>query len=509
MIALAQGLEIYIVILSLLAFILLVFLYHRSNNLIQFLKYNVHIILLISFIIGFLIHAMSISDQETGKKIVKDNLLLPNIKLTDNQSCQNASCIKSIMDTYDVKYLDYNKNANENNEPVACSDKVHYQTYTASALKQCFRTSNTFTKINPYELFFNDYFIKSSWNSCASGELKNGFLNQESLRTVIRLGCRFLDFEIFSINGDPCVATSTDENDFTFKESYNHLDLSIVLDNVKQYALSSDGCENYKDPLILHFRVKTKICKTIETMLKALHNTFGNLIVNHTFAKSHSPNGSIFRLPIGNIYGRVFVVFHNQNNGTKQIILKQKTSSQVISTWSKELNAITSEEDDLTQYESTIQKDSLHILLKDTYASKVKQYTKANDADDRIMQPMYMIHPEKTFLDGSQRISVKNMNESIKKNMFDNGDVHMFVQIIPMNVQEYQTGSIVTLNKWFQFYKSIDNTSDDDKSKPEVVWTGMRQRIFKHKRPITQSTQKINAAISNKLRNIEDDMKAS
>ena len=487
-----QGLEIYIVILSLLAFIFLVFLYHRSNNFILFFKYNAHLIILILLIIGLLVYASSLSDQETRKNLTKDNFLLANIKLTDVESCENASCIRSIMDTYDAKYLDYNKTSNG----LICSDKNNYHTYKSTDIKGCYLTSSTFSKINPYELFLNDYFIKSSWNSCASGELKNDFLNQESLRTTIRLGCRFLDFEIFSMNGDPCVATSTNENDFTYKESYNHLDLSIVLDNVKQYALSSDGCENYKDPLIIHFRVKTKICKTIEAMLKAIYNTFGNLIVNHTFAKSHSPNGSIFRLPIRNIYGRVFVVFHNQSNGTKQIILKQKSASQVISTWSKELNAITSEEDDFTQYEDTLQKESLKILLKGTYEDKVKQYTKANVTNDEIMQQMYMIHPEKTFLESSQKINIKNMNEGIKKNIFDNKEVHVLSQIIPMNVQEYQSGSIVTLNAWFQFYKSIDNDNDD---KNKVVWTGMRQRMLKHKRPIAESTQKINSAINNQL----------
>ena len=51
-----------------------------------------------------------------------------------------------------------------------------------------------------------DYYVASSYNSCCGGNVEKDFVDMIPLRTVIKQGARLLDFEIYSVNGEPVVA---------------------------------------------------------------------------------------------------------------------------------------------------------------------------------------------------------------------------------------------------------------------------------------------------------------
>jgi hypothetical protein len=126
-----------------------------------------------------------------------------------------------------------------------------------------------------YSILIN-YFVKSSYNSCCGGEYKNNFVSLCALEKCIKDGCRFLDFEIYSYNNIPIVASSTANNNY-IKETYNALLLDQVLETIIELAFTSATANNnnkgtacHNDPLILNFRVMS----TNITMLQEMGKLF-------------------------------------------------------------------------------------------------------------------------------------------------------------------------------------------------------------------------------------------
>jgi hypothetical protein len=123
-----------------------------------------------------------------------------------------------------------------------------------------------------YKLF--DYYIKTAYNSCCAGNYKNDFVNLCALKNCITQGVRCLDMQIYSLNDEPVIATASFDNNTT-KETYNSLPLSSVLNTIYDHAFSQLYCPNWKDPLILHFRIMSnnktiynKIAKLLKHNLK-------------------------------------------------------------------------------------------------------------------------------------------------------------------------------------------------------------------------------------------------
>ena len=123
---------------------------------------------------------------------------------------------------------------------------------------------------NNYKL--RDFYVKSAFNCCSPGNFRNDFVNLCALSTCISQGVRFLDFEIYSMNDQPVIATSTIQ-DFTVKETYNYIPISDALNLIVQQAFSSGTCPNFQDPLILHFRIMSNNCN--------MYNNFANIISNN------------------------------------------------------------------------------------------------------------------------------------------------------------------------------------------------------------------------------------
>ena len=121
-----------------------------------------------------------------------------------------------------------------------------------------------------------DYYIKSSYNSCARGKFQNDWVNICALENVIAQGCRVLDFEIYDIDGKAAVATSNSTK-FTEKGTFNSIPIEHVIktiaDRAVSFSLSNQYCPNPYDPLLLHFRFKTNHID--------IYNQVANAIVNH------------------------------------------------------------------------------------------------------------------------------------------------------------------------------------------------------------------------------------
>lgn len=94
------------------------------------------------------------------------------------------------------------------------------------------------------------YFIKSSYNTAYTGT----YMNLDAITHVLSRGCRFIDFQVFLIDGKPQVAYTNDPT-FTNITSKNHLLLSDVFKYVNFYGFKAP-CPNPNDPLFIQLRIQ-------------------------------------------------------------------------------------------------------------------------------------------------------------------------------------------------------------------------------------------------------------
>jgi hypothetical protein len=136
---------------------------------------------------------------------------------------------------------------------------------------------NNVSNKDTLEYTLKDFYIKTAYNACSGGNYKNDYVDTCVLKTLIKQGVRGLDFEIFSINDEPVVATTTNES-FCVKETFNYVPLSEVLNILEQDAFTASTCPNPEDPLILHLRIKS----TNSQMINNLTDLFANFQKNNS-----------------------------------------------------------------------------------------------------------------------------------------------------------------------------------------------------------------------------------
>jgi hypothetical protein len=175
-------------------------------------------------------------------------------------------------------------------------------------------SSDIGTVAKPLQLFH----IKSSYNSCASGDYQNDFVSLAALTNAIKNGCRVLDFEIYDLLEEPVVAVSTSPQ-HTFKGSYNSIPLQEVLKKVKQEAFI---VSNGRDPLFLQFRFKTdhvKICNKTATLLK---DHFGNVLLPNQYNFLYGGK-NLAEVPLKAFIGKVAIIVDMSNPIVNQSTLKE------------------------------------------------------------------------------------------------------------------------------------------------------------------------------------------
>jgi hypothetical protein len=126
-----------------------------------------------------------------------------------------------------------------------------------------YRTINTNHSEHQYGL--RDYYIKTAYNACGD-YTDNNSVNIMWLKTAVQMGIRCLDFEIFAdISNQPVIGITKSLNDCNLTENLglnDPLRLELVLDFLSSTdeggGYNKGTCSNWDDPLILHFRVKSK-----------------------------------------------------------------------------------------------------------------------------------------------------------------------------------------------------------------------------------------------------------
>ena len=146
---------------------------------------------------------------------------------------------------------------------------------------------------NPVHQYpLRDYYIKTSYNSCSTGEFQNDWVNLCALENVIKQGCRVLDFEIYQVDGKAVVATSNSTR-VTEKGTYNSLSIDSVIKTIADKAVSnsmtSTECPNPYDPLFLHFRIKSAHTEVYDDIADAIVRHLDSKLLSN--AHSYENNG--------------------------------------------------------------------------------------------------------------------------------------------------------------------------------------------------------------------------
>ena len=143
-----------------------------------------------------------------------------------------------------------------------------------------------------------DFYIKTAYNCCSAGDFKNSFVSTCALKNCIKQGARCLDFEIYSIDNKPVIATST-LNSCKIKETYNSVPFSEAMSVVESMAFDTTVTPYANDPLLLNLRLKN--CPNNVDLFRDMAQTF-----NSMFSK---------RLLEMSVYGREYKVLKKTDSG--------------------------------------------------------------------------------------------------------------------------------------------------------------------------------------------------
>jgi hypothetical protein len=171
------------------------------------------------------------------------------------------------------------------------------------------------TSIKPilqnFKYTLKDYYIKSAYNCCSGGEYKNDFVDTCVLKALLKQGTRGLDFEIFSIDDQPVVATSTSDS-YYIKETFNYINFSDIMPIIRDYAFSGSTAPNPRDPIIIHLRIKSTNQAMYKNFAKILES-YNSILLSKTYSfENHGENLGNVDLPL--LMGKVIIIVDKINN---------------------------------------------------------------------------------------------------------------------------------------------------------------------------------------------------
>jgi hypothetical protein len=156
-----------------------------------------------------------------------------------------------------------------------------------------------------------DYYIKSAYNACSGGNYSNDFVNSNNLKAIIKQGVRCLDFEIYSINDEPVVATSI-INDYYVKQTYNSVPFDEVMSIINTNAFSAGTCPNPTDPLIIHLRFQSSN-QEMYTNLASIFKLYDDIMLGSSFSYENKGH-NLGKEPLLTFQNKVILIVDKTNN---------------------------------------------------------------------------------------------------------------------------------------------------------------------------------------------------
>jgi hypothetical protein len=155
-----------------------------------------------------------------------------------------------------------------------------------------------------------DYYIKSAYNCCSGGAYRNDYVDLCVLKALLRQGVRGLDMEIFSIDDQPVVATSTIDS-YYVKETFNSVPFADVMALLRDQAFSGASAPNAADPVILHLRFKSSHMPMYERLAKILEGYDSVLLPKDYDSENYGANFGA--TPLQKLRGKVVILVDRSN----------------------------------------------------------------------------------------------------------------------------------------------------------------------------------------------------
>jgi hypothetical protein len=156
-----------------------------------------------------------------------------------------------------------------------------------------------------------DYYIKTAYNACSGGTYKNDFVDICNLKAVIKQGVRCLDFEIYSIDNNAVVATSTTDN-YYVKETFNYVSFGDVMSTIQGYAFAGGTCPNPTDPIIIHLRIKSNNQSMYSNMAN-IFKSYDSIMLGKDYSfENYGKN--LGSLPLLSFQNKVILIVDKINN---------------------------------------------------------------------------------------------------------------------------------------------------------------------------------------------------
>ena len=162
------------------------------------------------------------------------------------------------------------------------------------------------SKINTKENL-NNFFIKTAYNCCCTGNFKNDYVDLCALRNCASNGVRALDFQIYSLNNKPIVSASSVISN-QYKEMYNYISFHDAMINVSKFFVTDSTNVNSRDPLFLIFRLHSTNAIIYNMMAKSLNEIFGygSLVGNMIYIVPQNTTLDNTRLDV--LYKRLVII---------------------------------------------------------------------------------------------------------------------------------------------------------------------------------------------------------
>ena len=155
-----------------------------------------------------------------------------------------------------------------------------------------------------------NYYIKSAYNACSGGNYKNDYVDISVLKDLLKQGVRGLDFQIFSIDDQPVVATSINDS-FYIKETFNYIPFSEVMSIIRDYAFAMSTAPNPNDPILIHLRINSSN-QTMYKNFAKIFEKYSNLLLGKEY--SYENRGKNFGdVKLNDIMGKVVIIVDRSN----------------------------------------------------------------------------------------------------------------------------------------------------------------------------------------------------
>ena len=188
---------------------------------------------------------------------------------------------------------------------------INLQSNECSMLENLNPSKNMAIKtVDPGDNNLNNYYIKTAYNCCSLGSYTNDFVGICGLNNVLKQGVRGLDFEIFSMDDVPVIATSNTGN-FHTKDTYNSIDFNEAMNVIANTAFSGVS-GNSGDPIIIHLRFKSNNIKMYQK-LAAIFKNYESILIDKQYK-----NVNLGMVPLKNLMGKICIIVNGSNSKTYQ-----------------------------------------------------------------------------------------------------------------------------------------------------------------------------------------------